>query len=165
MFAPCREGWARAVLVIPRTGNPFTDAEMVFFTVSFLLLIFLWLRCGCMSSHTVRCLHVVLSRAFCPVRSPCPVLMPSRRLDSNPAPSSTPTTEVILVGEPHRSPLVRRKICICSCFDSNLCFPSLQLLHFYKEISLPYSLMAVKSRSALGEERRWITSTTEIPFD
>lgn len=49
--------------------------------------------------------------------------------------------------------------------DLNMCFPSLQLLHFYKEISLPHSLMAVKSRRAFGEERHRITSTTAIPFD
>lgn len=98
------------------------------------------------------CLHVVLSRAFCPVRSPCPVLMPSPRLASNPAHSFTPTMEVILVGEPHRSPLVRRKIHgdkliqICASHHFS-CFI------FYKEISLPHSLMAVKPRRALGKER------------
>lgn len=53
----------------------------------------------------------------------------------------------------------------CIQVDSNMCVPSLQLLHFWKEISLPHSLMAVESRGALSKERHRITTTTEIPFD
>lgn len=49
--------------------------------------------------------------------------------------------------------------------DWNVCLPSLQRLRFSEEISLPHSLIAVKSRRALGEEHYRITSTTEIPFD
>lgn len=76
--------------------------------------------------------------------------------------------EVILVGDPHRSLLVGKKIFVFVRMqvDLNMCFPSLQLLRFYKEISLPHFANGNEiTQSSLREERHRIASTTEIPFD